>query len=60
MTMTWGEFKTAVEQANVKDSTEIWFIDISFPLGPNDIQSNSEYGSLNISEDPKVGLAISN
>ncbi len=29
--MTWGEFKQAVDKAGVKDDEEIWFIDISFP-----------------------------
>ncbi len=31
MNMTWGEFKKLVEEAGVKETDTIWYIDISYP-----------------------------
>lgn len=31
MSMTWKEFKEAVEAAGVSDNDKIWYIDVSYP-----------------------------
>ncbi len=47
--MTWGEFKKIVEAAGIKDSDDIWYIDVSHPV--------EERMSVNL--DYQVGLAVS-
>jgi len=56
-TMTWGELKRLVEQAEgITDDTPIWHIDISYPDCP-DAGSMDYYISAHV--DDKQGLAVS-
>lgn len=54
--MTWKEFKNSVDKAlqekDIDENTEIWYIDISFPD-----KDNFETGRLGVSLDT-CGIAI--
>ena len=55
--MTWNEFKNFVdkelEENEISQDTEIWYIDISFP--PKD---NEGFDTIIISIDEKLGISI--
>jgi len=56
--MTWGEFKKEVNK-HIKDSEEIWYIDITYPVSTKE---KTDYKKLNItnSERTKDGFIIDN
>ena len=44
--LTWGQFKAAVAEAGVKDTEEIWYIDVDCS------------GAIEITRHPKCGVSI--
>ncbi len=48
MSITWKEFKDAVESKGANDETEINYIDVSLPTDTDDLEISVYYGELSV------------